>query len=129
MQPHDNVSDMNFVCGTQNQDGSVTPNGVYQRRGEEGENNMGKLTMQVVKFMTNECGWGLQLCDGGNLGKYGQFREQQIKFKAPHPLNLIAPHIMIELRGVGYIEVNGLDTDRIHDKLTTFFQSKWSSRK
>merc|ERR1719428_2506991 len=128
MQPHDNVSDMNFVCGTQNQDGSVTPNGVYQRRGEEGENNMGKLTMQVVKFMTNECGWGLQLCDGGNLGKYGQFREQQIKFKAPHPLNLIAPHLMIELRQAGYVEVNGPNTNGIHQKLGEWLKETWKAK-
>ena len=41
---------------------------------------------EVINFMTNECGWGLHLTDGGNLGYYGQMRETQIKFKAPHPL-------------------------------------------
>merc|ERR1719345_331074 len=78
--------------------------------------------------MTHECGWGLQLCDGGNLGKYGQFREQQIKFKAPHPLNLIAPHLMIELRQVGYIEINGPNKGSIYEKLAGFFQSKWGGQ-
>lgn len=57
---------------------------------------MGKLTMQLVHFMTNECGWTFQVCDAGNLGHMGEIREQQMKFKAPHPLNLIAPHIMVE---------------------------------
>ena len=36
----------------------------------------------------------------------GEIREQQMKFKAPHPLNMIAPLVMIELRQVGYIEVS-----------------------
>ena len=37
--------------------------------------------------------------------------------KAPHPLNLIAPLIMIELRQIGFIEVNGLglsDCPHVH---------------
>eukprot|EP00439_Symbiodinium_sp_Y106_P059610 s2345_g8.t1 len=87
---------------------------------------------EVINFMTNECGWGLHLTDGGNLGYYGQMRETQIKFKAPHPLNLMAPHIMIELRSVGYIEVNGYDTDGIYGKLEDslcsvrgFVRKKW----
>ena len=54
--------------------------------------------MQIVDFMTNTCGWGFQLCDGSNFGRYGSHKEQQLKFRAPHPLNFIAPHIMIELR-------------------------------
>lgn len=127
IQEWDKVCDMNFVCGTQNGDASVTPNGVFQDRGSEGENNMGKLTMTVINFMTHECGWGLHLCDGGNNGKYGQFREQQIKFKAPHPLNLIAPHLMIELRQVGYIEINGSDQGGIYQKLRNWFSSKWGA--
>lgn len=32
---------------------------------------MGKLTMQLAKFMSKECGWTLQICDGGNLGPLG----------------------------------------------------------
>lgn len=126
MEQFDEVCDKRYVTGTQNLDGRVLGNGVYQSRGSEGENNMGKLTMSVVNFMTNECGWGLQLCDGGNLGRVGQFREQQIKFKAPHPLNLMAPHIMIEIRQVGYIEVNGANTGGIYEKLANWLKSKWS---
>lgn len=127
MQPHHQVCDMNMVCGNQMMDGTVQSNGLYLARGNEGENNMGKLTMRVISFMTHECGWGLHLCDGGNLGKDGQFREQQIKFKAPHPLNLIAPYIMIELRQVGYIEINGPDTGGIYGKLGAWFQSAWGA--
>ena len=33
----------------------------------------------------------------------GQIREMQMKFTAPHPLNLVAPHLMIDLRQAGYI--------------------------
>ncbi|CAE8600837.1 unnamed protein product [Polarella glacialis] len=93
----------------------------------EGENNMGKLSMMVINFMTNQCGWGLQLVDGGNLGRDGSIREQQIKFKATHPLNLIAPHLMIELRQVGYVEINGANTNGIFDKLDGWLKQKWSA--
>jgi len=124
-EPFDDVADKRYVLGQEMGNGRVQGNGIYQSRGEEGENNMGKLTMHVVDFMTNQCGWGLQLSDGGNLGRYGQMRESQIKFKAPHPLNLMAPHIMIELRQVGYVEVNGKNNEQIYEKLAGFVQSKW----
>eukprot|EP00931_Biecheleriopsis_adriatica_P043346 TRINITY_DN24783_c0_g1_i1.p1 TRINITY_DN24783_c0_g1~~TRINITY_DN24783_c0_g1_i1.p1 ORF type:complete len:777 (+),score=143.89 TRINITY_DN24783_c0_g1_i1:227-2557(+) len=39
-----------------------------------------------------------------------EIREMQMKFTAPHPLNLLAPHLMIELRQVGYIEIYGPET-------------------
>ena len=102
-------------------------NKIYKARGYEGENNMGKLTMQLARFMTQECGWTLQVCDSGNLGYSGDIREQQMKFKAPHPLNMIAPLIMIELRQVGYIEVNGENKDDIFNKLSGFFKSTWKA--
>ena len=111
-------------------DAAVPINGhnIYKARGYEGENNMGKLTMQLARFMTQECGWTLQVCDSGNLGYSGDIREQQMKFKAPHPLNMIAPLIMIELRQVGYIEVNGENKDDIFNKLGSFFERKWNAR-
>ncbi|CAE7712303.1 ACS, partial [Symbiodinium necroappetens] len=59
--------------------------------------------MALVSFMTNTCGWGLKFIDGCNLGRNGQIREMQMKFTAPHPLNLVAPHLMIDLRQAGYI--------------------------
>eukprot|EP00933_Yihiella_yeosuensis_P033814 TRINITY_DN27448_c0_g1_i1.p1 TRINITY_DN27448_c0_g1~~TRINITY_DN27448_c0_g1_i1.p1 ORF type:complete len:984 (-),score=175.77 TRINITY_DN27448_c0_g1_i1:70-3021(-) len=127
-EPQDEVCDKNYVVGNLLGDGTVSGAGVFLARGSEGENNMGRLTMLVINFMTNQCGWGLQLCDGGNLGREGQLREQQIKFKAPHPLNLMAPHLMIELRQVGYIEVNGTNSGGIYEKLAAWLQQNWAGR-
>mmetsp|Transcript_53912 Transcript_53912/g.128407 ORF Transcript_53912/g.128407 Transcript_53912/m.128407 type:complete len:891 (+) Transcript_53912:55-2727(+) len=124
---HHRLCDASYTLGKMMPDGKPAANGIYQARGSQGENNMGKLTMQIVSFMTHTCGWTFQLCDSGNLGMYGDIREQQMKFKAPHPLNLIAPLIMIELRLVGYIEVNGPDTGGIYGKLTEFAKSQWDA--
>eukprot|EP00927_Polykrikos_kofoidii_P066406 TRINITY_DN62006_c0_g1_i1.p1 TRINITY_DN62006_c0_g1~~TRINITY_DN62006_c0_g1_i1.p1 ORF type:complete len:1025 (-),score=129.32 TRINITY_DN62006_c0_g1_i1:206-3280(-) len=99
----------------------------FKHRGDSGENNMGKLTMQLINFMTNTCGWGLHLCNGTNLGFFGQIREQQVKFRAPHPLNLIAPHLMVELRQAGYIEINGPNTNGIIDKLAEWLHQTWKA--
>eukprot|EP00929_Paragymnodinium_shiwhaense_P071280 TRINITY_DN36249_c0_g1_i1.p1 TRINITY_DN36249_c0_g1~~TRINITY_DN36249_c0_g1_i1.p1 ORF type:complete len:969 (-),score=214.02 TRINITY_DN36249_c0_g1_i1:166-3072(-) len=126
-QEWERVCDLNFCCGPQLSNGMVQSNGLFKTAGTYGENNMGKLTMFLVDFMTNECGWGLQLCDGQNLGIQGQIREQSIKFTAPHPLNLIAPHIMIELRQAGYIEINGKDSDGIYQKLDTWLIQNWGA--
>ena len=30
--------------------------------------------MQLAQFMTQECGWTLQVCDSGNLGSLGLHR-------------------------------------------------------
>lgn len=125
LRPCNELCDASYCLGSMSVggDGVPVPNGVYKACGDKGQNNMGKLTMQVVNFMTNECGWTLQVCDAGNNGFIGQIREQQVKFRAPHPLNLIAPHIMIELRAVGFIEINGPNTDGIHDKLHRWLNS------
>eukprot|EP00928_Gymnodinium_smaydae_P041832 TRINITY_DN28263_c0_g3_i2.p1 TRINITY_DN28263_c0_g3~~TRINITY_DN28263_c0_g3_i2.p1 ORF type:complete len:1012 (-),score=145.17 TRINITY_DN28263_c0_g3_i2:563-3598(-) len=100
---------------------------VFKSRGDSGENNMGKLTVELINFMTNKCGWGLKLCNGTNLGFFGQIREQQLKFKAPHPLNLIAPHLMIELRQAGFIEINGANTNGIMEKLEEWLVKTWNA--
>lgn len=137
------VCDASFATGPMGADGRPSyASDIFLSRGDRGENNMGKLTMQLVDFMTNECGWTLQMCDGSNNGIMGQVREQQIKFKAPHPLNLVAPHVMIELRSPpqrrsgysakdqtepGYIEVNGTDADGIHTALDKWFTSQLQS--
>ena len=102
---------------------------VFKLCGNEGENNMGKLTIDLVNFMTQTCGWGLHLCNGTNLGFYGQIREQQVIFKAPHPLNLTAPHLMIELRQAGYVEINGVDNNGIFEKLSEWPEQKWEARR
>eukprot|EP00439_Symbiodinium_sp_Y106_P061959 s3343_g9.t1 len=129
VQEHHRLCDRSWTLGKMGEDGKVTGNPTYKARGTEGENNMGKLTMQLAKFMTNECGWTLQVCDSGNLGWEGEVREQQMKFKAPHPLNLIAPLVMIELRQVGYVEVNGTNSQDVFEKLSGFFTSKWKATK
>ena len=144
MEEHHHLCDKSYTMGPMNKFTGVPqdPHRIYKARGFErerweslpisryyGENNMGKLTMQLAHFMTQECGWTLQICDAANLGYDGLLREQQMKFKAPHPLSMIAPLVMIELRKcrweVGYIEVNGSNKDGIFEKLRDFFQSKW----
>ncbi|CAJ1379214.1 unnamed protein product [Effrenium voratum] len=127
LEPHHALCDKSYTLGEMSADGKVLSNHTYKNRGSEGENNMGKLTMQLAQFLTNECGWTLQVCDSGNLGWQGEIREQQMKFKAPHPLNLIAPLVMIELRQVGYIEINGQDQDGIYGKLGNFCRTMWQA--
>ncbi|KAL9139524.1 poly(ADP-ribose) polymerase family protein [Amphidinium carterae] len=135
IEEYQRLCDMSYTLGAMQGNGVPQKNGVYKACGSEGENNMGKLTMQLAQFMTNECGWMLQVCDSDNLGVNGEIREQQLKFKAPHPLNLIAPLIMIELRQAGlhwgewrgYVVVNGANTKGIHTKLDSFLRSKWNS--
>lgn len=73
--------------------------------GEEGLNNMGWATMRVIDFVCSQLSWTLAVVNGGNVGKMGEVRETQVIFKAPHPMNLVAPHMMIELRSAGFIEV------------------------
>ena len=157
MEEHHHLCDKSYTMGPVSQYTGIPedPHRIYKARGFErdirethppglekdrpksssrryhGENNMGKLTMQLAHFMTQECGWTLQICDAASLGYHGLIREQQMKFKAPHPLSMIAPLVMIELRrgwfDVGYIEVNGSDKDGIFEKLRNFFQSKWKA--
>merc|ERR1719326_522935 len=65
--------------------------------------------MQLVEYMCNELSWTLGVINGGNVGAHGEIREQQVIFKAPHPMNMAVPHVMVELRSVGAIEVCGSD--------------------
>lgn len=81
----------------------------FKTIGQEGTNNMGLATMQLVDFMAGKLGWTLGIVNGGNVGEHGEIREQQIIFKSPHPMNFVVPHMMIELRSAGYIEVCGSD--------------------
>eukprot|EP00928_Gymnodinium_smaydae_P089147 TRINITY_DN73148_c0_g1_i1.p1 TRINITY_DN73148_c0_g1~~TRINITY_DN73148_c0_g1_i1.p1 ORF type:complete len:927 (-),score=122.21 TRINITY_DN73148_c0_g1_i1:98-2878(-) len=129
LKEHNHLCDASYMTShSVFETSSVGKNGVFVSR-KNGENNMGRLTMQLANFMTHECGWTLQVCDGGNLGLNGDIREQQIKFKAPHPLNLIAPLLMVELRQVGCIEVNGPNTDGIHETLAEWFGEKWRAKR
>jgi len=79
----------------------------FKMKGTDGTTNMGLATMQLVEFMTNDLSWTLGVINGGNVGRKGEIREQQIIFKQPHPMNLVAPCCMVELRSVGCIEVCG----------------------
>lgn len=77
------------------------------------ENNMGRLVLQLVSFMSKALGWSLAMVSSSGVSPC---REAQIKFKAPNPLNLLAPHMMLELRSPnvalgmgtsdGFIEMN-----------------------
>jgi len=93
----------------------------FRAEGETGLSNMGLATMGLVEFMCNKRFWTLGVVNGGNVGLKGEIREQQVIFKAPHPMNMVAEHIMIELRSAGYVEVCGscrLSMDILHDHLT-----------
>lgn len=81
----------------------------FVTEGSDGTSNMGLATMQLVDFMCNTLCWTLGVINGGNVGQHGEVREQQVIFKAPHPMNMVASHMMIELRSAGYIEVCGTD--------------------
>ncbi|CAE7203557.1 tank-1 [Symbiodinium sp. CCMP2592] len=149
MEEHHRLCDKSYTMGPLGPDGIPTdPHKIYKAHTRgieewgavesfEAENNMGKLTMQLAHFMTQECGWTLQVCDAANLGRRRCIREQQMKFKAPHPLSMIAPLVMIEL-GVGRwdpvrettsnIYVHGADSDGIFEKLRSFFQTAWAAK-
>ncbi|CAE7812633.1 Parp14 [Symbiodinium microadriaticum] len=122
------LCDRSFAAGPQQADGQVLgANRFLKTRGKDGESNMGKLTMALVSFMTNTCGWGLKFIDGCNLGRNGQIREMQMKFTAPHPLNLVAPHLMIDLRQAGYIEIYGPDTRGVYGFLHQWLEKNWNA--
>jgi hypothetical protein len=99
----------------------------YSVKGSDGTNNMGLATMQLVDFMCGKLSWTLGVINGGNVGKAGEIREQQVIFKAPHAMNMESAHIMIELRSAGFIEVCGSSRDA-KDKLHEYFTSKLSAK-
>mmetsp|Transcript_84461 Transcript_84461/g.196356 ORF Transcript_84461/g.196356 Transcript_84461/m.196356 type:complete len:879 (-) Transcript_84461:139-2775(-) len=95
----------------------------------EGTTNMGLVTMQLVDFMCNKQGWTLGVVNGGNVGKIGEIREQQVIFKCPHPMNLAVPHFMVELRSAGYIEVCGGHGHAVLDELEQHFKKKYKAKR
>lgn len=101
----------------------------FKAIGNEGTNNMGLATMQLVEFMAGKLTWTLGVVNGGNVGKHGEIREQQIIFKAPHPMNYVAPHMMIELRSAGYIEVCGNGAGSGLAELEQFFTSQFGAER
>ncbi|CAJ1409321.1 unnamed protein product [Effrenium voratum] len=123
------LCDRSFAVGPTTPQGQVLgAQRLMKTRGSDGESNLGKLTMSLVNFMTNTCGWGLKLIDGCNLGRSGQIREMQIKFTAPHPLNLTAPHLMIDLRQLGFVEVYGPNTQNVYGQLDQWLANNWKGR-
>merc|ERR1719238_2118683 len=105
---HQTFSDRYYECG----------NGVFKERGKSGENNLGLLTTEVcdnvVKLLP---GWTLVTMNGGNYGEGGSHREQQLVYRCDnHPL-ADNPHVMVELREAGYIEVCGTDYHGIYTQL------------
>lgn len=61
LDEHHRLCDKSYSFGPLLASGKASdPQRIYKARGWEGENNMGKLTMQLAKFMTQECGWTLQ---------------------------------------------------------------------
>eukprot|EP00746_Dinoflagellata_sp_MGD_P167877 gnl/MRDRNA2_/MRDRNA2_98834_c0_seq1.p1 gnl/MRDRNA2_/MRDRNA2_98834_c0~~gnl/MRDRNA2_/MRDRNA2_98834_c0_seq1.p1 ORF type:complete len:913 (+),score=176.33 gnl/MRDRNA2_/MRDRNA2_98834_c0_seq1:114-2852(+) len=99
----------------------------FKLMGNEGTNNMGLATMQLVDFMAGKLGWTLGVVNGGNVGAHGEIREQQIIFKSPHPMNFVAPHFMIELRSAGYIEVCGDGAGSGLTELEQFFKTEFAA--
>lgn len=99
----------------------------FKREGEEGLNNMGFKTMRLIDFMCGTLSWTLAVVNGGNIGQKGDIRETQIVFKAPHPMNLTTPHLMIELRSAGFIEVCA-DLEEEHMDILTNLDSYFYSR-
>lgn len=98
----------------------------FRSIGDDGLNNMGKCTMLLVDFMCGTLGWTLGVINGGNVGKKGDIREQQVIFKSPHPMNFVVPHLMIELRSAGFIEVCGDDgAGDAMDELKEFFVTEF----
>lgn len=99
----------------------------FKMTGSEGMSNMGLSTMRLIHFMSGTLGWTLGVVNGGNVGKHGEVREQQIIFKAPHPMNFVAPHVMVELRSAGYIEVCGAGDGCNLDELENLFKEKFGA--
>eukprot|EP00434_Breviolum_minutum_P006669 symbB.v1.2.005887.t2/scaffold345.1/size224439/12 len=100
--------------------------------GEDGLNNLGKKTMEIIDFMCGTLSWTLAVVNGGNVGENRDVRETQLIFKAPHPMNLVAPHLMVELRSAGFIEICG-DLDEEHgdilDTLDAYFADRFVAQR
>lgn len=77
----------------------------YSVKGDDGLNNQGLMTMRLIDFMCGNLSWTLAVVNGGNVGENRDVRETQLIFKAPHPMNLVAPHLLVEVRSAGFIEV------------------------
>jgi len=99
----------------------------FLSQGKDGTSNMGLATMQLVDFMCRTLSWTLAVINGGNVGSDGSIREQQLIFKAPHPMNLSSHHMMVELRSAGFIEVCGSSREA-KDVLHGYFTERMDAK-
>ena len=92
-----------------------------------GENNMGRVVMQLLDFMVKECTWEFLGVNSGNLGSMGHQREAQLRFRAPAPqaAPIATEHLLVELRQIGAVEVVGADVDGVHARLSEWLQQTW----
>jgi hypothetical protein len=98
---------------------------VFKEHGNHGDNNLGLLTTKVCDAMVKFPGWSLATINGGNYGDDGTHREQQLVFRRDcHPLG-DQPHVLLELRDAGYIEVNGQNVGDIYEKLEGYLRKTW----
>jgi len=99
----------------------------FKATGEDGFSNMGLATMRLIDFMSNQLSWTLGVVNGGNVGRVGEIREQQIIFKAPHPMNMVSSHIMIELRSAGYVEMCCTDAAALNS-MREYFEDQFGGK-
>ena len=100
--------------------------GFLKARGEQGENNMGLRTMQLVDFMVKQRKWTMVGCKTGHFGVCGDKREQQLVFRNDEHVQHGTDHIMVELRTGGCVEVNGLrDALDLKPQLDNFVKNTW----
>eukprot|EP00929_Paragymnodinium_shiwhaense_P037865 TRINITY_DN2008_c0_g2_i1.p1 TRINITY_DN2008_c0_g2~~TRINITY_DN2008_c0_g2_i1.p1 ORF type:complete len:919 (+),score=270.97 TRINITY_DN2008_c0_g2_i1:52-2808(+) len=104
----------------------------YEIIEEDGSNNLGRHVMKLIDFMCGKLSWTLAVVNSGNVGEANEVREMQIIFKAPHPMNLVAPHLLIELRSAGYIEVCGdleEEDQHVFDTLEEYFAERFEAER
>ena len=129
-KPHHALSDASYCTGDRPFALSrVGRKGMFLSYGnpKEGQTNMGHLTMQITKFMSEGCGWAFQSCNWDNLGFVGEIHEQLLTFRAADPSHPVVPYLMIELREAGYIEVNCSNVEGIFANLTHSFKEAWKA--
>jgi len=66
--------------------------------------------------------------NGGNMGVDGTDREQRLVFRWDnHPLRE-NPHLLVELREAGFVQVSGQDVDGIYDLLQKWLEKTWKCK-
>lgn len=78
--------------------------GFQTTEGSDVDNMLGCM-MELVNFMCGKLTWTLEHLGGGPAGKDSTVNEYYLMFTTPHPMNLVTPHLMIEMRSRGLIEV------------------------